>query len=311
MTTRRGFLGFLTAAPVAIPAAVKAAVAQAPKYASGGYVRGGVMPLVGETASAAIWPTPQTIIPFDSVLDGTITARSLTVDLKVDTSELDWVKQAFERHKMTIGGINDALAPGFIEHDGHILHDLVHREAPSIAPAERKGDWMQTANGRAFYPLDARPEEIHFDDIAAALSKLCRYGGHCHTFYSVAEHCVHIANAASDDCKLEALMHDASEAYLADIIRPIKPFLSNYLDIERNLEQTIANRFGLKWPMPPEVKRLDNAILADEMVQCMVTPPRDWRLVEPPIGVQIQFWTPVKAEYEFRAAFSRFGGHHC
>ena len=173
-----------------------------------------------------------------------------------------------------------------------------------------RGDWMQTVTGRAFYPLDPRPEEIHFEDIAGALSKICRYGGHTLKFYSVAEHCVHMANAAPRELALSALMHDASEAYLSDVIRPIKPFLSNYADIERRLEAAIAERFDLPYPLPAEVKRLDNAILADERDQAMTTPPQDWRLPEKPLGVRLQFWSPDDAEAQFTLAFRRFGGKY-
>lgn len=171
-----------------------------------------------------------------------------------------------------------------------------------------RGDWMHTATGRAFYPMDPRPDEIHIEDIAAALSKLCRYGGHCKRFYSVAEHCVLMARAASPSVAFEALMHDASEAYLSDIIRPVKSSLPEYRVIEERLESVIAQRFDLVYPMPAEVKRLDNAILADERDQAMVTPPQDWCLPEPPLGVTLQFWSPDKAEFEFLTAFRRLNG---
>jgi hypothetical protein len=180
-----------------------------------------------------------------------------------------------------------------------------------LAPAARRGDWMQLASGRKFWPLDPRPEEIHIDDIAAALSKMCRYGGHCKRFYSVAEHCVLMAHAAPDGFHLSALLHDASEAYLSDVIRPIKSHLTNYLEIEANLERAIAQRFTLPFPMPAEVKRLDNGILADERDQAILIPPREWGLTEPALGVTLQFWSPEKAEYEFLAAFRRYGGHWC
>lgn len=170
---------------------------------------------------------------------------------------------------------------------------------------------MQLASGRAFWPLDPRPEEIHIEDIAAALSKLCRYGGHCHTFYSVAEHCVLASRAAPDGLRLATLLHDASEAYLSDVIRPIKSSLTNYHEIEARLEQVIAQRFGLAWPHPVEVKRIDNAILADERDQAMAIPPMPWSkwCTEPALGVELQFWTPTQAEIEFRAAFRRYDGH--
>ncbi len=189
------------------------------------------------------------------------------------------------------------------------MSDYADDVARYLTPARPdRGDWMQTATGRAFYPLDPRPMEIHIEDIAAALSKLCRYGGHCKRFYSVAEHCVLMARVASPSVAFEALMHDASEAYLSDVIRPVKSSLPEYLTIERRLEVAIAERFDLVYPMPAEVKRLDNAILADECDQAMARPPQDWKLIEPPLGVRLEFWSPDKAEYEFLAAFRRLSG---
>lgn len=173
----------------------------------------------------------------------------------------------------------------------------------------RKGDWMQTYSGAQFWPMDPRASEVRIGDIAAALSKLCRYGGQCNRFYSVAEHCVHVANHAPEGLKLDALMHDASEAYLSDVIRPIKSFLTSYLEIEAGLERVIAERFRLTWPMPAEVKRLDTAILADERDQAMAPPPMPWpQTTEPALGVTLQFWTPAVAQYEFLNSFYYYGG---
>lgn len=187
------------------------------------------------------------------------------------------------------------------------MDNLYARPEPAIRA--RKGDWMQTITGKQFWPLDPRPEEVDILDIAGALSKLCRYGGQCLRFYSVAEHCVHVARNAPDDLKLVALLHDASEAYLSDVIRPIKSYLINYLDIEAGLERVISERFMLPWPMPAEVKRLDTAILADERDQAMAPPPVPWhQTTEPALGIQLQFWTPKRARAEFLLAFRRYGG---
>lgn len=176
------------------------------------------------------------------------------------------------------------------------------------ATRARKGDWMQLASGRQFWPLDPRPEEIFIEDIAAALSKLCRYGGHCLRFYSVAEHCVLMARVALPELKLAALMHDASEAYLSDVIRPIKRHMTQYGAIEETLEKVIARRFDLTWPMPAEVKRLDNAIIGDEVAQNMAPPPVPWRERDAPLGVTLQFWSPDEARREFTAAFAAYAG---
>lgn len=174
----------------------------------------------------------------------------------------------------------------------------------------RRGRWMQTATGKQFWPLDPRPEEIDIRDIAHGLAMQCRYGGQCLRFYSVAEHCVLMARYAPDDIKLDTLMHDASEAYLSDVIRPIKAYLTNYREIETELERVIAQRFGLRWPMHGAIKRLDTAILVDERDQVMAPPPVPWSdITEPGLGVTLQFWTPEKAKAEFLAAFYQYGGY--
>src|SRR5262245_47792896 len=102
-----------------------------------------------------------------------------------------------------------------------------------ISMAElRLGDWMQTVGGTQFWPLDPRPHEFDINHIAHALGNMCRFNGHCRRFYSVAEHCVLVSRACSAANALWGLLHDMSEAYIADVIRPVKPHLSNYKSIE-------------------------------------------------------------------------------
>jgi hypothetical protein len=178
----------------------------------------------------------------------------------------------------------------------------------------RKGDWMQTHSGRAFWPLDPRADEIVIEDIAHGLSMQCRYGGHTLKFYSVAEHCVLMASKAPAGFGLATLMHDATEAYLADVIRPLKRHLDNYKAIEAELERVIAARFGLSFPMPPEVKRLDEAIVADEKAQAMAPAPlpwAQWNNDTKPLGVTLQFWKPKRAEREFLRAFASYSQTNC
>lgn len=163
----------------------------------------------------------------------------------------------------------------------------------------RVGNWMQTFGGRAFYPVDPRPEEIEIVDIAQALSKQCRYAGHCLRFYSVAEHCVHLYRKLPREFKMWGLLHDASEAYLVDIPRPVKPYLQNYAQHEDKLMRAVAERFYMKWPMPDLVKEYDNRILLDERDQNMSASPHDWNIHGEPLGVQIECWDPERAFDEF------------
>lgn len=161
--------------------------------------------------------------------------------------------------------------------------------------AARSGGWIQTYTGRAFYPMDARPEDIDPADIAHALSMLCRYGGHTRKFYSVAEHCVLMSRAVAPEHALWALLHDATEAYLIDLPSPIKRTLPDYAEAEGKLMLAIAERFGLDPVEPHEVKQADRSILADECLELMHHVPESLWFVET-LRVQIIGWTPPVAE---------------
>jgi hypothetical protein len=172
----------------------------------------------------------------------------------------------------------------------------------------RKGDWMQTASGRQFWPLDPQPGEVAIDDIAHALSLLCRFGGHCRRFYSVAEHSVLLARAAEPEHKRWALMHDSPEAYVMDLIRPLKRDIPGYKEHEARVLQAISVRFNLFFGIPAAVKLLDSRILMDERAQNMESPPVPWEIEVEPLGVQLQFWTPEQAKREFLAAYAEYFG---
>jgi uncharacterized protein len=173
---------------------------------------------------------------------------------------------------------------------------------------KRKGDWLQTLYGGVFYPLDPRPEEVDIHTIAGALAKLCRYGGHCSRFYSVAEHSMLVAQFAPPHLKREALLHDAGEAYLVDVPRPIKPHLAGYKGAEQRLERVIYERFGLDYPLAPVIKMLDDMILVDERDQNMAKPPKDWGIGSEGLGAKLRFLNPHQAQYQFLCAWQRYGG---
>ncbi|KRE02580.1 hypothetical protein ASE61_14975 [Bosea sp. Root670] len=169
----------------------------------------------------------------------------------------------------------------------------------------RLGDWIQTFSGRQFWPLDPRPEEIAIEDIAHALAHDCRFGGHCRRFYSVAEHSVLLARAVAPDLRLAALMHDSPEGYLRDLVRPVKRTMPSYRAAETAIWLAICARFGLPIDLPAEVHEADNRILVDERQQNMAPPPAPWNSEEnvEPLGVRLQFWTPVEAEFQFMILF--------
>ncbi|MCW5954402.1 MAG: hypothetical protein KIT69_19295, partial [Propionibacteriaceae bacterium] len=151
--------------------------------------------------------------------------------------------------------------------------------------------------GGRFWPLDPRPEEVVPEDIAHALSLICRYGGHATRFYSVAEHCVLLSYAVPQEHALWALLHDAAEAYIGDMVRPLKRSMPNYRIIELRILAAIAERFNLSGPIPDEVIDADNRILRTERA-AVLTPTNDHWLTDDlePLPVTIVGWQPELAE---------------
>jgi len=174
---------------------------------------------------------------------------------------------------------------------------------------DRRGDWMQTFTGKVFWPMDPVIEDIDITDIAHALANACRFAGHTIRFYSVAEHSVLMARAlVNPELQRWALLHDATEAYLVDVPRPVKPFLVGYREAEAALMAAVAARFGLAGEMPDLVKSHDNRILIDERAQAMTYCRRDWNLEGAPLGVTLRFWSPAEAEREFMITFRELFG---
>jgi len=136
-----------------------------------------------------------------------------------------------------------------------------------------------TSTGKWFDILKPSPSMIELQDIASALSKLCRFGGHCSQFYSVAEHSILASERMSQRYGNSqilmrwALLHDASEAYVVDIPRPAKRQLVDYIRIEETIQRAVAERFDLPWPMPEEVHEIDNDILSLELRAYMPNQP--------------------------------------
>jgi hypothetical protein len=107
-------------------------------------------------------------------------------------------------------------------------------------------NWFDTVTGRRVYLLEPDPEQIDINDIAWSLSNICRYNGHCDSFFSVAQHSVEVSLVVPWKWALEALLHDASEAYLGDVISPLKNLLPGYRDLENLWADAINQRFGIE-----------------------------------------------------------------
>lgn len=169
---------------------------------------------------------------------------------------------------------------------------------------DRRGDWMQTWTGGRFYPLEPRKSDVDIMDIAFALGNIARYNGHC-KFYSVAEHSVLVSRIVPPEHAFQGLMHDAHEAYIGDITRPMQLCLKDLgadagLEyIERNVCQAIADQFRIAPAIPEWVKRADVAMLALEKKR--LWPRSDaWILpYDPPSNVLIECLPPMHATLLF------------
>lgn len=129
---------------------------------------------------------------------------------------------------------------------------------------------IATFSGRIINPFDPDPADIAIEDIAHALSLQCRFTGHTKHLYTVGQHSVLAAwllKKSDPEVALWALLHDASEAYLADIARPVKAMWPEYKVYEQRLMEAIVERFGLEatYPMPDAVKDVDDFLLAHEI----------------------------------------------
>ncbi|MBI2566041.1 MAG: phosphohydrolase [Candidatus Schekmanbacteria bacterium] len=168
--------------------------------------------------------------------------------------------------------------------------------------------WIQTYTGKQFWPLDPRAEHVDIADIAHSLSLQCRFNGHCRSFYSVAEHCVRVSEIVAAEHALWGLLHDAGEAYLADLPRPIKGRLDAYGRLEDRVLAKIAEAFGLSWPIPADVHRADDILLATESRDLMAAPPAPWGLREQPLAATIDPKPPEDAERAYLERFARLRG---
>ncbi|WJJ55338.1 hypothetical protein QB910_000094 [Dabrowskivirus KKP3916] len=145
-----------------------------------------------------------------------------------------------------------------------------------------KGNFMETYMGKKFYPLSPDSEIINLADIAHPLSMMVRFNGHCKTFYTVGQHSINVAREIARHgfdpiYQMYGLLHDGSEAYLADINRPAKSDLPEYVKLESIVQAAIWEAFGLKDPSEQiwgVVKYFDDTVLFNEAQHLM--PCRHW-----------------------------------
>lgn len=173
---------------------------------------------------------------------------------------------------------------------------------------------IRLRSGLYFDLRDPQPDQFTLDDIAGALSKICRFGGQIDRFYSVAEHCVSCAKqAATDgqnrDVQAAALLHDAAEAFCGDVVKPLKVMLSDYGPIEDRVEAVIAAKFGIDPTHASVVKEIDMAMLIAERRALFTADAVEWtgeRIVRR-LELRPRFWSPNVAEIIFLSLATKLG----
>lgn len=155
------------------------------------------------------------------------------------------------------------------------------------------GPTILLASGHYFDLLDPANSRFTLGDIAHGLAHTCRFAGQCRRFYSVAEHSWHASFLVPDELRLAALMHDAAEAFIGDVTRPLKSLLPEYRAIEKRIEAVIAERFDLGDLCDhPDVKRADLAMLAAEQAALMPEHADSWACLN---GIE-----PAKTQRDLR-----------
>jgi uncharacterized protein len=165
--------------------------------------------------------------------------------------------------------------------------------------------WIQTYTGRVFEPMSPMAEQVDLVDIAHALALTCRFNGHCTRFYSVAEHSVWVSRHVPAHFAKWGLLHDAAEAYVSDVARPIKPFIKGFDEIESSIMQIVQEKFGLEGVMPGPVHEADLRMLATEREQLMTPCKRKWTELTgfKPYDFDLACWGPEEAEDAFLACY--------
>lgn len=178
-----------------------------------------------------------------------------------------------------------------------------------------EGPWMWTHGKRKVFPTTLTPDDIDIGCIAHSLSLQCRFAGHCRWHYSVAQHSLLVAENVPHEHALWALLHDASEAYLTDIIRPVKmlPLFAPYRAIEDEAMAVICSRFGLDPTEPECVRDADRLLLVTEARDLMSPLHPDWEYQEAngyaSLRAPIVERHPRDVERDFLHAFDRYSTH--
>ncbi|WP_110648730.1 phosphohydrolase [Salinicola peritrichatus] len=165
--------------------------------------------------------------------------------------------------------------------------------------------FITTHSGLSVHMASPTPQMIDPSDIGRSLSRICRFGGHTRQHYSVAQHCVLASQFVPVEHQLTALMHDATEAYVGDMVSPLKAMIPAFKGVEDRFWTAIATRFGLPSAMDPCIKNIDLILLATER-RDLLCEGEAWDCLEGvvPLPIHIQPWPMDHAYQQWMARFN-------
>lgn len=163
-----------------------------------------------------------------------------------------------------------------------------------------------TSTGEYFKFLDPWNSPFDIETVAHALSHICRFTGHTRVFYSVAQHSVLVSYLVPAEHQLAALLHDAAEAFIGDVSKPLKRLLPDYEALEKKIEPAVFARFGLPETLDKSIKHADLVMLLTEARDLMPEHNNaSWaaRMGITPLEGTIEPWSSERAKAEFLQRF--------
>lgn len=172
-------------------------------------------------------------------------------------------------------------------------------------------NWISLLSGARFNYDKPEESSVTIEDIASALSNVCRFSGHLPCFYSVAQHLVNTSRIVPREYSFDALMHDTAEAFTNDLPTPLKWVLPIFKELETKIESAMADKFGFTFPYPPSVKEADTHMLMLEkyyVKEDFSVWPRYEKFTPEYVApyrelVDLKGWQPIRAKREFLQRF--------